>query len=60
MNSIYGIQSLVTRDKGHQVNHKRVVRLMRFIELQAITPGPHTSKPAPVAPQNVKLFLSKP
>lgn len=35
------------RDQGHQVNHKRVARLMRLMRLQAITPGPHTSKPAP-------------
>lgn len=35
------------RDKGHKVNHKRVARLMRTMGLQAITPGPHTSKPAP-------------
>ncbi len=35
------------RDEGHQVNHKRVARLMRLMGLQVITPGPHTSKPAP-------------
>ena len=35
------------RDKGHNVNHKRVARLMHRMGLQAITPGPHTSKPAP-------------
>jgi len=35
------------RDEGHEVNHKRVARLMRCMGLQAITPGPHTSKPAP-------------
>lgn len=35
------------RDEGHEVNHKRVARLMRLMGLQAITPGPHTSKPAP-------------
>ena len=34
------------RDKGHGVNHKRVERLMRKMGLLAITPGPHTSKPA--------------
>jgi len=34
-------------DEGHQVNHKRVARLMPLMGLQAITPGPHTSKPAP-------------
>lgn len=35
------------RDQGYEVNHKRVARLMRKMGLQAITPGPHTSKPAP-------------
>ncbi len=35
------------RDQGHCVNQKRVARLMRRMGLQAITPGPHTSKPAP-------------
>ncbi len=35
------------RDEGYEVNHKRVARLMRRMGLQAITPGPHTSKPAP-------------
>ena len=34
------------RDEGHEVNHKRVARLMQRMGLQAITPGPHTSKPA--------------
>ena len=35
------------REQGHCVNHKRVARLMRTMRLLAITPGPHTSKPAP-------------
>lgn len=35
------------RDKGHAVNHKRVARLMQLMGIQAITPGPHTSKPSP-------------
>ncbi len=35
------------RDQGHRVNHKRVARLMKIMRIQAITPGPHTSKPAP-------------
>jgi len=33
-------------DEGHEANHKRVARLMQRMGLQAITPGPHTSKPA--------------
>jgi putative transposase len=32
--------------KGLEVNHKRVVRLMRELNLQAIYPKPNTSKPA--------------
>jgi putative transposase len=35
------------REEGYEINHKRVSRLMRCMGLQAITPGPHTSKPAP-------------
>ncbi len=35
------------REQGHAVNPKRVARLMRRMNIQAITPGPHTSKPAP-------------
>jgi len=33
-------------EQSYQVNHKRVARLMQQMGLQAITPGPHTSKPA--------------
>jgi len=33
-------------DEGHEANHKRVARLMQRMGLQAITPGPHTGKPA--------------
>jgi putative transposase len=33
--------------QGYEVNPKRVARLMRRMGLQAITPGPHTSKPTP-------------
>ena len=35
------------RDQGYSVNRKRIARLMQRMGLQAITPGPHTSKPAP-------------
>ncbi len=35
------------KGRGYIANHKRVARLMRRMGLQAITPGPHTSKPAP-------------
>jgi putative transposase len=34
-------------DQGYSINHKRVERLMRRMGIQAITPGPHTSKPSP-------------
>ena len=32
---------------GHAVNYKRVERLMRVMGLQAVRPGPHTSRPHP-------------
>ena len=35
------------RDNGCLINHKRVARLMQIMGIQAITPGPHTSKPSP-------------
>ena len=35
------------RDQGHTPNEKRVLRLMQIMGLQAITPGPHTSRPSP-------------
>ena len=38
------------REQGYLVNHKRVELLMRKMGLQAITPGPHTSKPHPEHP----------
>lgn len=34
-------------EEGYLVNHKRIERLMRIMGIQAITPGPHTSKPSP-------------
>jgi len=33
--------------QGHQVNSKRIARLMRLMGLQGTVPGPHTSKPHP-------------
>jgi putative transposase len=35
------------RRMGHAVNYKRVERLMRVMGLQAVVPGPHTSRPHP-------------
>jgi putative transposase len=34
-------------DVGYAINHKRVERLMQVMGIQAVTPGPHTSKPHP-------------
>lgn len=34
-------------ERGFVINHKRVERLMNVMRLRAITPGPHTSRPAP-------------
>ena len=38
------------RRAGHDINRKRVQRLMRVMGLQALVPGPHTSKPHPEHP----------
>jgi putative transposase len=38
---------LELRRAGHDVNRKRVQRLMRLMGLQAMVPGPHTSTPHP-------------
>ena len=35
------------RDQGKEVNRKRVQRLMRFMGLEGMMPGPHTSRPRP-------------
>lgn len=35
------------RSRGRIVNEKRIARLMRRMGLQAIVPGPHTSRPHP-------------
>jgi len=35
------------RQQGWEVNEKRVARLMRVMGLQAVVPGPHTSRPHP-------------
>jgi len=35
------------REQGYLVNYKRISRLMKKMGIQAVTPGPHTSKPAP-------------
>ena len=38
------------KGEGHEVNRKRVQRLMRLMGLQSLLPGPHTSKPHPEHP----------
>jgi len=38
------------RSRGYKINRKKVQRLMRKMGLQAIVPGPHTSKPHPEHP----------
>ena len=43
---------LAMRDRGFEVNHKRISRLMRLMEIQAIYAAPKTSIPA----QNHKIY----
>ena len=45
----YGSPSMADelRLMGYAVNHKRVERLMQVMGLQAVVPGPHTSRPRP-------------
>lgn len=45
------------RQEGHQVNPKRVRRLLRQMGLTAICPGPHTSKPGQGAGHKVYPYL---
>jgi putative transposase len=35
------------REQGHDVNRKRMQRLMRLMGLEGLAPGPNTSRPAP-------------
>ena len=35
------------RRQGHEVNRKRVQRLMRKMGIRSVAPGPNTSKPCP-------------
>lgn len=48
----YGSRKILRelRLAGHTVNRKRVQRLMQLMGLQAMVPGPHTSKPHPEHP----------
>ena len=40
----YPRMTLWLRQRGWEVNEKRVARLMRLMGLQAVVPGPHTSR----------------
>ncbi len=40
----------VLREDGHLVNKKRIARLMQVMGLQAMVPGPNTSRPHPENP----------
>ena len=40
----------VLREEGYWVNKKRVARLMQVMGLQAMVPGPNTSRPRPQNP----------
>ena len=45
----YGSRKIMhyLRSEGHQINRKRVQRLMRRLGLAGMAPGPNTSKPHP-------------
>lgn len=45
----YGSRKMVSflKTRGHQVNRKRVQRLMRILGLAGMAPGPNTSRPHP-------------
>ena len=45
----YGSRKMVVflRERGHEVNRKRVQRLMRILGLAGMAPGPNTSRPHP-------------
>jgi len=55
----YGVGQMTTflRRQGYRVNPKRVRRLMRLMGLQAICPGPHTSKPGKGAEHQIFPYL---
>jgi len=48
----FGYRKMVCllRAAGHPVNKKRIARLMQIMGLQAMVPGPSTSRPAPQNP----------
>jgi len=58
----YGSRKLtqVLKTEGHEINRKRVQRLMRTMDIAAIAPGPNTSKPAPEHPRFPYLLRGLP
>jgi len=55
----YGVLQMTNflRREGYSVNPKRIRRLMRLMGLQAICPGPHTSKPGKGADHQIFPYL---
>jgi putative transposase len=55
----YGVNQFThhLRNEGHQVNPKRIRRLLRLLALSAICPGPHTSKPGKGEEHKVYPYL---
>ena len=57
----YGVGQFTSwlRNQGHGVNEKRVRRLLRLMGLDAVCPGPHTSKPGKGDGHQVFPYLLK-
>jgi putative transposase len=57
----YGVWQMTyfLRNLGHGVNPKRVRRLLRLMGLEAVCPGPHTSKPGKGPGHQVFPYLLK-
>lgn len=57
----YGVGQFTSwlRQQGHGVNEKRVRRLLRLMGLDAVCPGPHTSKPGKGDGHQVFPYLLK-
>jgi len=55
----YGVWQMIffLRNLGFQVNPKRVRRLLRLMGLEAVCPGPHTSKPGKGSEHQVFPYL---
>ena len=55
----YGVRQMTyfLRNQGFGVNPKRVRRLLRLMGLEAVCPGPHTSKPGKGAEHQVFPYL---